>query len=106
MLEKIIIYVSCALMAMLTIMVLVSTAESHEWYDKECCSDQDCRVIEPGDDMQVNKTGYVVMGFQIDFDDPRVRKSKDKDFHVCAVQDEVGHPVIRCLYEPSTGDLF
>jgi len=95
-----------ACLILILIAIGINAASAHEWYDYECCSDKDCRAVIPGDALKVNKQGYVIYGTLIKFDDKRIRKSKDQDFHVCTVVDEIGHPYVRCLYEPTTGDLF
>lgn len=80
----------------------VQAASAHSWYDHDCCSDNDCKEI-PASDVktlpgfyEVTFTGRV---FQVPYDDPRIRKSKDLGYHACEYPKEE----LRCLYVPDGG---
>ena len=72
----------------------VNLVYAHDWYDRECCSGQDCRKANPGE-VTTNSTGYQTHGEHIPFNDPRVKASKDSATHICK---PAFSSKIRCLY--------
>ena len=80
------------------LLALCSTGNAHDWYDFECCADKDCeettKVIEI-------RGGYLIVETKewIGPRDPKVRLSKDQDFHRCRMG-EAKSSSTRCLYVP------
>lgn len=89
-------------MAMIGVMMmlLVSRAHAHSFYDPWCCSDRDCRPIEAkfvhetlaGWDIAKEAGG----GF---FPRGNERQSPDGEFHICRFPASE----IRCFYVPPRG---
>lgn len=85
---------------------LWSPAYSHEWYPKDCCSDQDCARVEkieqvPEGMRVTTKHGTVLV--PVDY---KRRPSEDSDFHACISNypSEDGSPIVPyliCFFEPS-----
>jgi hypothetical protein len=91
--------------------------EAHNWYDDDCCRDQDCALIS-GDVVVETKGGFLVTikpgehpnahqfitGF-IPYGSRNLRSSRDNGYHACVVVNgEMGDSpgeIIRCLYIPS-----
>lgn len=116
----------CWCIAALFLVVVMSAAYSHEWYDKDCCDDKDCTRVErmefkPNGDTVVytkmfkpitlSQQWWGLAAQQNAYNGkPRLRPSKDSDYHICAVQfkyltdaqPKVSHHV-RCLYVPAGG---
>ena len=75
----------------------VAVARGHSFYDRECCSDNDCAPMHesetpkplPGGDWLLT-TGEVV-------ERAKVKWSPDGRYHLCRLP---GLPVIFCLYVP------
>ena len=80
----------------------VQVAMAHSWYDHDCCSDNDCKPIE-AEDVKTLPDGYEVTFagrvFQVPYDDPRIKRSKDLGYHACEYPKEE----LRCLYVPDGG---
>lgn len=82
--------------AFLLFIVLTSNAYTHDWYDKECCSENDCsEVIDSQDDGHGNlivtsKHGTVLISPNF----PR-KPSKDEKEHICIVG-----KILICYYTP------
>lgn len=78
---------------------LMVPASSHSWYDGNCCSDQDC---EPTTKVIELRSGFFVVETREWFGprDPKVRLSKDQDFHRCRMTGDDGMQKTRCLYVP------
>lgn len=87
---------------------------SHDWYDRECCSDRDCRPANPGEVIEKDG-GYWIESSKehLKYDNPKVRHtSQDNQFHLCQWQDQrqisrnyhiPGSTLTRCLYVPNVG---
>ncbi len=77
-----------------------SAVRAHEFYDKFCCHDRDCRPV-PATSIRESSQGYLVRetGEIIPYQDRRVHPSPDSDFHRCSIQ---GDPTRRtlCIYAP------
>lgn len=76
---------------------------AHEWYDYDCCEDQDCRPAKFGVDILATDNGWFIPETKetIPFDDSRIRKSHDSYFHICIVPEEwETEPFLRCIYKP------
>lgn len=98
------------LAAVLTL--LCGPAWAHDWYDPACCSGEDCAPVE------VDVVTATVMGWLVEvdvgdhplakkhqtlvipYDDPRIRRSLDQDFHVCL---GLLSNRIYCVYVPDFG---
>ena len=82
------------LFAFILIIMLASQAQSHSWYDTDCCSGDDCRETKPGEVIRWygkhHVTGQYVEGFQhvetgkVWYRGDRwLRPSKDGSDHIC-----------------------
>lgn len=111
-------YVAIAAALALTLIALIvtllwpSSAEAHDWYDAVCCSDEDCAPVRaatvratpdgwevtlaPGDHPMVQEP----LRHVYPYDSPRVRPSRDQDFHACV---SVHGQRMLCLYVPVFG---
>jgi hypothetical protein len=69
----------------ITLLVLVNpSTKGHEWYDKGCCSEQDCApIIEKHRDIQGNWVVTTRHGTAIFSFSTRIRPSKDEKDHAC-----------------------
>lgn len=88
-----------------------AAAQSHDWYDHECCHDQDCAPV-PIRTVEMTATGYritldvgdhpMIGGpsvIVIPYADDRVRLSADSNFHLCIIAGYEGaYPM--CIYVP------
>jgi len=82
-------------------------AKSHEWYDKECCSDNDCAPVEEikfstdeqGNDVVAVRTKHGFAEGQLKH--ISIRPSKDDEYHACIITYHAAF--IRCLYAPAGG---
>jgi len=98
--------------------VLVLTAiaaRAHSWYDLECCSGRDCAPVS-AKHVSATPNGWLVELAQgdhpmmgpdrepltvlIPYDDGKVRRSRDSDFHACVRPYMAG---LYCLYIPEMG---
>jgi hypothetical protein len=85
----------------LAMVVLIKTAQSHAWYDRQCCSGKDCEQLPDGA-VTMEPGGYHVkyramLGLAVDVIVPyeKARPSQDGNFHGCA------NPMqFLCLYAP------
>lgn len=85
---------------------VASPALGHSWYDAICCSDQDCRPMEPGA-VEWTPGGYLIheSGELIPEDSYVVRDSQDGRYHRCSLHyraPQVPNET-RCLYVPRMG---
>jgi hypothetical protein len=65
------------------LLFMCSRVEAHSWYDPACCSERDC---SPADDAVVDLPdgGVRVEGHGVLLPtDPRLRRSRDFEAHVC-----------------------
>lgn len=79
------------------------SAEGHEFYSYECCSDNDCGPLPEGA-VTERRDGYHVAPYRhiagetlVPYGDPRIKESPDGRFHGCEYP--MGH--LNCLYVPS-----
>jgi hypothetical protein len=71
-------------------------AHSHEWFDNDCCSDRDCKVVPNGTIVELpDGSGWRIAGFPdvIKRNDPRARMTKNGQEAIC-----VGSLTLRCIY--------
>src|SRR5262245_9668074 len=94
------------LIAALAIYALsAAPAHAHSWYDRSCCSDQDCHPVPDGS-VTETKDGVVVKGWGIMSEtDPRLRWSQDDQDHLCeskpgpaALGKWASTPKLLCVY--------
>lgn len=73
------------------------------WYDRFCCSLEDCRPISD-EDVVLTKKGYSLFGgkYIIPYKDTRIKISQDGKYHACERAGEWGESYIQCLYVPPT----
>ena len=62
------------------IFLLTAPVKAHEWYDRECCSNTDCRPIASCSEIEDLGKGQAKWGKYI-FD--KVKPSQDNKCHVC-----------------------
>lgn len=75
------------------LIVAVSIANAHSWYDPACCSDNDCA---PDNRVKEVRGGFrVPTGEVVPYGDKRIRPSLDKQFHWCHFQTHT-----YCVYVP------
>ena len=78
----------------LIVLVYAVTAQAHEWYPQECCSDRDCRAVD-APKIEVTTGGYLINGQYVPKES--VRPSPDGDWHICELP-LTKH--ILCVFEP------
>ena len=98
----------CAGIIFLILMLLiVATPQSkaHSWYDKKCCSKEDCAPVikmtrtPNGSWIIRTKKGMALL--------PKtewaraVKVSKDNRYHACIVYGDMGEAYVRCFYVPA-----
>lgn len=88
-------------LATVIVIAALAPAHSHEWYDRQCCSGQDCEPLPDGAVTQV-PGGYHVkykakLGLDVDVIVPhnKAKPSQDGRYHGCATIDR-----FMCLYVP------
>jgi hypothetical protein len=95
----------------LTVMIIATAAWAHAWFDKECCSEQDCRIARP-DEVQTRRDGVMVtipgkVQEAVPYSDKRVRVTRDPENRpaVCVgPQYHPGHSAhLLCVYVPAGG---
>jgi len=84
----------------LALLLFVSPAMAHDWYDADCCHNRDCHALADGAVTATSK-GWLIRetGELIPFGDARERRSQDSHFHRC--EPKAGRT--RCLYVPPFG---
>ena len=87
---------------------MMTAAYPHDWYPRDCCSDDDCAPV-PAGLVEVTSKGYLIkphreLGepFLMEFGDPRIRPSQDAQMHACIIPGVYGAAMVRCLFV-STG---
>lgn len=83
--------------APLILAVMLSFAYSHDWYDPECCSGQDCYRVDPTDVVET-ETGWRHIPTGTNFSRKQVKPSKDRHFHVCIGNSNWNRGVPYCIY--------
>jgi hypothetical protein len=81
---------------LLVVFLFATPASAHEWFDSDCCSDRDCRVVPSGTITELpDGSGWRVRGFseKIGRSDPRARPSKNGQEAVCSAS-----LTLRCIY--------
>ena len=81
-------------------LLLVGTAEAHDWFPSECCSGQDCKRY-PGAPKRTSSGGYILHDGRL-VEPHRVRhdgQQKDDAWYLC----ESPHKYIYCLFPPPGG---
>ena len=94
------------------IVVMLTAANAHEWYDPDCCDERDCVPVE-----KIVKIGNYQMWYTKTFDPIKIknsefngdffsiRASQDARYHICATEwldsDQL-FTRIRCVYIPGT----
>lgn len=93
----------------LTAMILTTAARSHEWFDRECCSDLDCRIAKDGEVRTLHE-GVEVQALgvreRVPYTDPRVRVTRDPENRpaFCVRPQIYGSgPRLQCVYVPAGG---
>lgn len=80
------------------ITLLPTSAKAHSWYDKECCSGDDCAPVADGG-IKEGPGGYTLPdGNLLPYGDKRIRQSVDHQFHWCHI-----NAATYCLYVPGRG---
>ncbi len=79
---------------------VISVAWAHDFYDKFCCHDRDCKPV-PAASIRENPDGYLVRetGEVIPYRDRRIHPSPDNDFHRCSIRGEPDGQTL-CIYAP------
>jgi hypothetical protein len=79
---------------------LGSVAWSHDFYDKFCCHNRDCRPV-PATSISEAPEGYLVRetGELIPYQDRRIHPSPDNDFHRCSIHGDADSHTL-CIYAP------
>jgi hypothetical protein len=78
--------------------LLMTQADGHEWYARECCHDQHCHPVADGVVTDA-KGGVNVVGFGfVENSNPRLRWSRDNEDHLCV---QAGRLV--CVYRRPKG---
>lgn len=79
--------------------LLPKIVHGHEWYDGDCCSEEDCAPVtkieksnDPNTDIMTTRNGTYMIRKN---GGHSVRPSKDSEFHVCANPNR-----IICVYVP------
>ena len=89
----------------------VVPADAHDWYDRECCQNQQhCEPVMDGMVREISSGFIVPSGEKLSFGDSRVRPSHDTSFHWCHWQKafpppergrtQTGFDLTFCLYVP------
>lgn len=87
-----------------SVIFCASSAAAHEWYDAYCCNKRDCH--EESGEVVSTPEGYLVkrLGETVKYGSNKIRRSQDKNFHVCEYSQSYNGSVVRCLYFPG-GDV-
>ena len=88
MIERFLTTMAIVLALLLVWLFTASGASSHEWYDKDCCSGDDCRPVKPGeveayDDGVCVGYRHVQTGKKWCRGSTNLRVSKDGGDHIC-----------------------
>lgn len=74
------------------------SVRAHGWYDPACCSGFDCAPDHAGL-VEEKADGVHVLGFGVlAYTDPRLRKSRDYEDHVCISRGAVPGTSLVCLF--------
>lgn len=96
-------YIIGAALIVIILVIWVSIAKAHEWYDSDCCSGKDCDPVPDGTVVETGQ-GVVVKGFEtIQEGDTRLRWSKDERDHICVAKapyyySQGVQQKLRCVY--------
>lgn len=95
----------------LALMAFATPAAAHSWYASSCCSGRDCAPIlmqqvsvDPGGwHIRLRAGDHPFVSTDLDelipYDDGRIKKSEDGDFHICINSSQR----ILCVYVPEFG---
>ena len=81
------------ILAAFFVLLVITTARSHSWYDPECCSDSDCRPVHSSEVIET-ETGWKHLPSGKEFRKDQVKPSKDRHFHICVSP----HGTPYCIY--------
>ena len=76
------------------LVLLVSPARGHDWYDRDCCSNNDCKPIASCSEITEHLNGGAKWDKYV-FQKKNVRPSHDSKCHVC-IQPSSDSPM--CVY--------
>lgn len=80
---------------------LVRAANAHSWYDPYCCSERDCKQLQPNEVTENSDQYLVIIGgktvYEIPKDSKVIRPSQDANFHICLSHVDMS---VRCFYVP------
>jgi hypothetical protein len=88
---------------LLAFLALCTKAESHEFYDRDCCEQRHCHAVPDGMVGMDDNGNVVVKGFSSSHmrtDDSRVRSSQDQNDHICTSDDG---KQLYCVYRANRG---
>lgn len=91
------------LIVLVILVVAVSYARAHSWYEFECCSDKDCEALPPESVKETNNGYLLPNGQTIPYN--MARQSRDRDYHWCRLGEDIRQPTGKayCFYAPSFG---
>lgn len=93
------------------IAILSTPASAHDWFDRDCCSDRDCRIADPGE-VVVRRDGVHVqtkdgVSTVLSITSPKVRPTLDRENRpaVCLMKPVVPAtpPLLTCVYIQTGG---
>lgn len=68
--------------AALSLVLLITAALAHSWYEPDCCSSEDCYPV-PAEDMIETEKGWKHLPTGTEYTGQMVRPSRDRHFHIC-----------------------
>ena len=84
------------IISVLMLVLFVTSVNAHSWYDRDCCSDNDCEPVKVHTDEGGN-FAILKNGKKWYIDKPLyIRPSQDENYHVCVYQN-----MVWCLYVPT-----
>ena len=92
----------------LVMVVLATVAYAHDWYPRECCSDQDCgpAVVLSKTNKGITLQDKFGSGHFIPWGDPMIKSSPDGKYHICINSDVNGGEMqgsVLCVFFPDQG---
>lgn len=81
------------------LLVTAAITLAHSWYPQECCSDQDCAIID-SKRVVVQPGAYVVDGGEWVIPADKARVSPDEHYHGCVNKRMIAPRQMICFFAP------
>ena len=95
--------VSLGMKYILAVFINIYSIPVHDWYEYDCCNDDDCRPMRSGD-YTLRSDGSAIVRYKgdvVELDKEAVRPSQDLEAHICFQELEDERSYLCLYYKPS-----